>query len=721
MRNFDLKMTENDNLRNVVKLEIQSLLCTEKAAIPSNRLYGLYKSEIGNPIPYVKLGYKCMDDLLKSMPDVVSSYTNAMDGLLYVKAVPLEGSSHINELVRGQRTSKSKNKKGSGYSLNSKIRGFRVSSQVAPNRNFNKNYNSLKPHERYDSNKTGNLIRPPSYAIPDNCSNWPPRIRQLNQQTGLLGAYTSNIKLEKPNVSNYNHTGFFQSVPHVSSKNNYNMNQLFMQQPNFVESNSDAVPLSFIWNSTSVKKLQGVPDRARMTPQLMQPRTTVPQTPQVMQPRTPVPQTLQVMQPRTPVPQTLQVMQPRTPVPQTPQVMQPRTLVHQTPQVMQPRILVPQTPQVMQPQTPVTQTQANTTESPSVSSIATEVVVTNSPVVRPSTIVPVQKSLANLNISFKSEEPKSLPKQPQPSTNQAQRFSPPTENRNTCSNSFQEKQIEPKPVQESVRSLPQQFQPPDAVQPPVPQRTCILLEEEPKRVRPATQQLNSPGVGQPSAFRSACNPAEAEPPRLLKPMEPRQMKPATPCPKLPDLVQQAPSTAQKGSPAARAPRVLLKNAIPIVSPCLPSRQFGYRPDNTSESVPAASSSNSTPPLPLSPSPLLSRRMPYRSDELQSVHRTIVNVPPIPSVRSAAPSERLAEFYCERLKTLVTTYNLGKVTLNHNQLKTGRFIASIKVGQEMFITYPQDFENVTDAYEDAARQAVKHFETTPVWMQPAIIE
>lgn len=41
MRNFDLKMTENDNLRNVVKLEIQSLLCTEKAAIPSNRLYGL--------------------------------------------------------------------------------------------------------------------------------------------------------------------------------------------------------------------------------------------------------------------------------------------------------------------------------------------------------------------------------------------------------------------------------------------------------------------------------------------------------------------------------------------------------------------------------------------------------------------------------------------------------------------------------------------------------
>ncbi|XP_045034249.1 LOW QUALITY PROTEIN: uncharacterized protein LOC116929146 [Daphnia magna] len=700
-------MTENDNLRNVVKLEIQSLLCTEKAAIPSNRLYGLYKSEIGNPIPYVKLGYKCMDDLLKSMPDVVSSYTNAMDGLLYVKAVPLEGSSHINELVRGQRTSKPKNKKGGGYSLNSKIRGFRVSSQVAPNRNFNRNYNSLKPHERYDSNKTGNLIRPPSYAIPDNCSNWPPRIRQLNQQTGLLGAYTSNIKLEKPNVSNYNHTGFFQSVPHVSSKNNYNMNQLFMQQPNFVESNSVAVPLSFIWNSTSVKKLQVVPDRTRMTPQLMQPRTTVPQTPQVMQPRTPVPQTLQVMQPRTPVPQTLQVMQPRTPVPQTPQVMQPR-------------ILVPQTPQVMQPQTPVTQTQANTTESPSVSSIATEVVLTNSPVVRPSTIVPVQKSLANLNISFKSEEPKSLPKQPQPSKIRPSNFLRqlkietivPIASRRSRLNLNLSRKASDLCLSSSSRQAQSNLLSLNG------HASCLKKSQNVSDLRPSR---NSPGVGQPSAIRSACNPAEAEPPRLLKPMEPRQMKPATPCPKLPDLVQRAPSTAQKGSPAARAPRVLLKNATPIVSPGLPSRQFGYRPDNTSESVPAASSSNFTPPLPLSPSPLLSRRMPYRSDELQSVHRTIVNVPPIPSVRSAAPSERLAEFYCERLKTLVTTYNLGKVTLNHNQLKTGRFIASIKVGQEMFITYPQDFENVTDAYEDAARQAVKHFETTPVWMQPAIIE
>lgn len=80
--------------------------------------------------------------------------------------------------------------------------------------------------------------------------------------------------------------------------------------------------------------------------------------------------------------------------------------------------------------------------------------------------------------------------------------------------------------------------------------------------------------------------------------------------------------------------------------------------------------------------------------------------------------RLGEFYCERLKAMMAKYKLGRITLNHNQLKSGRFIASIKVGQEMFMTYPEDFEIMTDAYEYAAKQAVEHFESTPVWMKPA---
>jgi hypothetical protein len=52
------------------------------------------------------------------------------------------------------------------------------------------------------------------------------------------------------------------------------------------------------------------------------------------------------------------------------------------------------------------------------------------------------------------------------------------------------------------------------------------------------------------------------------------------------------------------------------------------------------------------------------------------------------------------------------------MKSGRYIASIKVAQELFITYPEDFEIKTDAYEYAAKQAVEHFEKTPSWMVPA---
>lgn len=92
---------------------------------------------MGTPLPHVKLGYQHMDDFSRSIPDVVSFYTNCMDGLLYVKAVPLgnicgslfnvsfpeklwlldEGSAHKNELVREQRSAKKKKPLSSNYSM----------------------------------------------------------------------------------------------------------------------------------------------------------------------------------------------------------------------------------------------------------------------------------------------------------------------------------------------------------------------------------------------------------------------------------------------------------------------------------------------------------------------------------------------------------------------------------------------------------------------------
>lgn len=582
-------------------------------------------SEIGTPIPYFKLGYKNMDDLLKSMPDVVSSYTNAIDGLLYVKAVPLEGSSHINELVRGQRTSKPKKKKSNGYSLNSKFRGFRVSSQVAPNRNFNKNYNSFKPHERYDNSKTENILRPTYFSVPDNSSNLPPRFMQLNQQTSLLGVPPSTFQVKKPNFSTYNQTGLFHSVSHVVSNNNHNMNnninQTFGKQQNWVEKETVVLQPSGSSNSTPVIQPQGSSGRAHMTPQLMQPRTPIMLEPNLVE--------------NEAIVAPLSVSSNSTPM-NKPQGRPGRA--HMIPQLMQPR-------------TPVHQAQPVTAESHIVSSTPAKVVLPNPPVGQLSNINPIQKSFANLNISLKSEEPKSLEptssaRQPNPSTAQSQQFSSPSENRMTDSSYFQWKKVEPKLVQASVKRVSQQFYAPGDVQPAIPRQVCILPEEEPKHVQesltPASQQCKPPGVIQPSTFDRTSTSAEEAPSRLPEPRPVQQMQPATLTlgPKLHDVILQEPCTPQKVIPSARAPRVLLKNALPIVSSSPSSRQFVYRPDNTVESIPAALPSTSAPRLPPSPSPLLSRRFPYRSSEVQSGPPAIVNnVTSRPSARPTASSDR----------------------------------------------------------------------------------
>jgi len=221
-------------------------------------------------MPFAKLGYQRMDDFLKSIPDVVSSYTNYQDGMLYVKAVPLAGSSHINELVQGQRTSKKK-KATSNYSMISRFKSFRVSSQVAPNRNFNRNYNTCKPPERSDNTRNGNSIRQPLYQ--NQSYNLPPRFMNLNHQ-----APVSTPLMQKPNFlppSTYSPRVPTTTGPRMFS-NNYNINNNKIFTNPKMEPKPVAVPLSL--SITPANKPQGVPGRAHLTPQLMQPRTPAPQS-----------------------------------------------------------------------------------------------------------------------------------------------------------------------------------------------------------------------------------------------------------------------------------------------------------------------------------------------------------------------------------------------------------------------------------------------------------
>lgn len=87
-----------------LKEEIHALLCTVKGSVPSDQLLKDYKSVCGAILPYRQLGFSNINDLLKSMPDVVSCHNS--NGNVLVKAVLKNESAHINKLVQGQKGTK---------------------------------------------------------------------------------------------------------------------------------------------------------------------------------------------------------------------------------------------------------------------------------------------------------------------------------------------------------------------------------------------------------------------------------------------------------------------------------------------------------------------------------------------------------------------------------------------------------------------------------------
>lgn len=66
-------------------------------------LIGDYSTIIGSRIPYAQFGYKKLEDLIKSEPCFLISYSSS--GEIYVDATS-EKASHISEMVNKQKTTK---------------------------------------------------------------------------------------------------------------------------------------------------------------------------------------------------------------------------------------------------------------------------------------------------------------------------------------------------------------------------------------------------------------------------------------------------------------------------------------------------------------------------------------------------------------------------------------------------------------------------------------
>jgi hypothetical protein len=130
------------------------------------------------------------------------------------------------------------------------------------------------------------------------------------------------------------------------------------------------------------------------------------------------------------------------------------------------------------------------------------------------------------------------------------------------------------------------------------------------------QEVDKPMTFYPAGFeqrpftsrRVVIKPEEKPPRKLGVTAEPLKLTPQDPKINTPEIKLENPdSSAPKISPLARAPRVLLKNCLPVVSSPTPAplqtpRPFMFLPDHLPTAAP-------NPPAPVSP--LLTRRLPIR--------------------------------------------------------------------------------------------------------------
>lgn len=103
-------MTERHKSLEETKILLKSVLVANKKGLPFIRLEREYKSIIGKPIPYMKLGFHTLEDFLRDIPDTVLIEEDER-GVKLAKVKVDSTVAHINKFVQNQKENEASSRK----------------------------------------------------------------------------------------------------------------------------------------------------------------------------------------------------------------------------------------------------------------------------------------------------------------------------------------------------------------------------------------------------------------------------------------------------------------------------------------------------------------------------------------------------------------------------------------------------------------------------------
>ena len=174
-----------EELKKKTEAMLRAVLISSPRGIPLRRVDREYKSITFSPIPFTQLGFRNLEDYLRSIPHV-ASFTRDSDGELVLRGVASEADKHVAKLISKQKKPKLRKSAPARRPI-ARSRFYSVRTPMRPNTRP-----QTQPLTRSSHPPTRTQSSPPSLstAIFGPKFEIPPRMKKVLQRN--LDAASSN-------------------------------------------------------------------------------------------------------------------------------------------------------------------------------------------------------------------------------------------------------------------------------------------------------------------------------------------------------------------------------------------------------------------------------------------------------------------------------------------------------------------------------------------------